>query len=180
MTPALPFGRHKDVPITDVPAAYLAWLIRTVRLSSGLRRAVAAELSRRGLDVPPPPPPPEPGRCWRCGGTDCVYRWAEDRLGRRQLRRECERCGQFRGFAAQVEPFTTEADAAASATAVLDVLMECEDLGLELRSDGAVAEFAGTDWHRAPPELRDRLRQCRRQLGRLLGDTRGVEEQGGE
>jgi len=171
-THALPFGKHKGQALPTVPAEYLTWAIRTVRLSSGLQRAVAAELARRGVDAPRPPPPPDPGPCWRCGGLQYRCRWTEDRLGRRQVRRECANCGTWRGFAPRRAPFTDEADAAASDSAALDVLTQCEDLGLELRSDGRAADFAGADWLRAPPELSARLRECRGQLGRLLGDTR--------
>jgi hypothetical protein len=48
-THVLPFGRHRGEPLSSVPTDYLAWLARTVPLSSGLRGAVAAELQRRGV-----------------------------------------------------------------------------------------------------------------------------------
>jgi hypothetical protein len=35
------------------------------------------------------------------------------------------------------------------------VLTACEELGLELRSDGMAAEFAGTDWQRMADRLDD-------------------------
>ena len=37
----LPFGKHKGVPLPDVPLSYLQWLLREVKLSYGLRAAVA-------------------------------------------------------------------------------------------------------------------------------------------
>jgi hypothetical protein len=53
----LPFGRHKNQPLSEVPESYLRWCIETCKLSSGLRSAVAAELTSRGIEVPPAPPP---------------------------------------------------------------------------------------------------------------------------
>jgi hypothetical protein len=50
----LPFGKHKGRPLAEVPASYLSWLLAEVKLSSGLRCAVAAELTRRGPYSPPP------------------------------------------------------------------------------------------------------------------------------
>ena len=53
----LPFGRHQNKPLAEVPADYLGWLLREAKLSSGLRSAVAGELERRGLVAPPQPEP---------------------------------------------------------------------------------------------------------------------------
>jgi hypothetical protein len=129
---------------------------------------VAAELARRGLAAPDPPPPP----CPRCGSKGRDYHWYQDRLGRRQIRRTCGRCGKPLGFAPQAEPFVGLADAAACPTAVLDVLAQCEESGIRLRSDGEVADFATrADYLRAGPALRNKLAQCRSLLGRLLGKT---------
>ena len=55
-------------------------------------RAVVAELQSRGVPVPPPPAPQAPPTCDRCRSGDVRYSWAQDRLGRRQIRRECARC----------------------------------------------------------------------------------------
>jgi hypothetical protein len=44
------FGRHKGKPLNEVPSDYLAWALRTVRLSSGVR-AAREELLRLGVRV---------------------------------------------------------------------------------------------------------------------------------
>jgi hypothetical protein len=44
---SLPFGRHKGEPLGQVPSHYLAWFLRECKPSTGLRAAVAAELTRR-------------------------------------------------------------------------------------------------------------------------------------
>ncbi len=118
--------------------------------------------SKPSLSAPPRP-------CQQCGGTTARHTWQQDRLGRKHIRRECARCGTWLGFAPRVAPFTTEADAQASPTALLDALMQLEDLGLELRSDGATVWFAPGDWRRVPPSLYALVRQCNHQLARLLG-----------
>ncbi len=76
------------------------------------------------------------------------------------------------GFAPQVEPFTSEADAAASDTPVLDVLTRLEELGVDLLSDGDTVWFAPGDWRRVPDDVLAAARQCKHSLARLLGDTR--------
>jgi hypothetical protein len=167
----IPFGKHQGKPLAGVPGDYLAWLLREVKLSAGLRRAVVDELRRRGLTPPaPPPPPPEPD-CRRCGPDGAVrYGWYEDRLGRRRIRRECGRCGASLGFAPTVEPFVFLADGNASATPILDTLVLAAELKVGLKSDGVTVDFAtGDDGRRAPPRLRALLNQCRATLGRLLG-----------
>jgi hypothetical protein len=169
----IPFGRHKGQPLSAVPASYLSWLIATVKLSAGLRGAVADELRRRGVTPPPPPPPPLEPRCHRCGREPPhSYRWAEDRLGRRVIRRGCRRCGAWLGHAPRVEPFVSLADDQASMTSVLDTLTLADEEGVALKSDGAVCDFATMpDWRKASPRLRELLRHCRAELGRMLGVT---------
>jgi hypothetical protein len=81
---------------------------------------------------------------------------------------ECDRCGRTADYPPCVPPYTGLADAGSSKTAALDVLVACEELGLELVNDGCVVDFAPGSWHRAPAELRRRLRQCRRTLARLM------------
>src|SRR5262245_39024504 len=82
-TTTLPFGRHANKPLPEVPADYLAWLLAgQAKASNWLRRVIGEELRRRGLEAPPEgPPPPEPA-CPRCG-TDrrLSYSWHEDTLG---------------------------------------------------------------------------------------------------
>jgi Putative quorum-sensing-regulated virulence factor len=44
----MPFGKHKGVPLRDVPASYLSWLLGSdCRLGSGFRREIVADLDRR-------------------------------------------------------------------------------------------------------------------------------------
>jgi hypothetical protein len=88
----LPFGRHKDRPLTAVPAEYLAWLLREIWLSTGLRTAVAGELARRGLPVQPPAPPRPLRTCPHHPGERPVCLWMEDTLGRRRLTAQCPSC----------------------------------------------------------------------------------------
>src|SRR5262245_54334689 len=107
----LPFGKYKGAPLSAVPSGYLLWLLREVKLSSGLRSAVGAALAKRGVDVPPAPALLEPELpCLRCGGEEMAYSWSTDRTGRRQLRRTCSGCSAWCGFAPQREPFTSIAD----------------------------------------------------------------------
>jgi hypothetical protein len=48
----MPFGRHRGDPLSTIPADYLDWLWRTVRLGRGFHAAVADELYRRGAVRP--------------------------------------------------------------------------------------------------------------------------------
>jgi Putative quorum-sensing-regulated virulence factor len=171
--PALPFGKHKGSLLPDVPPSYLQWLLRECKLSSGLRTAVADELTRRGLPVPPTPPPAPSPACPRCGRVGLTYSWMQDRLCRPRIRQSCARCSKSLGFAPQVPPFTTLADAAASPTAILDVVTRCEEVGIALKSDGKMADFASReDWLKAEPDLRALVGQCRATLGQMLGKRR--------
>jgi hypothetical protein len=168
----IPFGRHKGQPLSAVPASYLSWLLATVKLSSGLCGAVADELRRRGLTPPAtPPPPPEPA-CRRCGCSRLVYQKAEDTLGRTWVRRRCADCGGNCGHAPLTPRNLALALASSSPTAVLDVLTLADQEGVDLRSDGRVADFrTHADWHRASPQLRDLLLECKATLGKLMGNT---------
>jgi hypothetical protein len=167
----LPFGKHRGKPPSAVPSDYLSWLLRTVKLSTGLRAAVRGELVSRGVALPPePPPPPEPS-CQRCGKVPLVYGWAQDRNGNRRIRRECSRCGAWLGVAPLVPEYIARADANASPAPVLDVLTRCEELGISLQSDGSRVDFAGDGWRKATPELRRTVKQCSHLLAGLLGKT---------
>ena len=165
----LPFGRHQGEPLSQVPLGYLQWLLRDCKLSSGLRRAVAEGLARRGLLAPPPRSTPTPV-CQRCGPGKIIYTWIQDRRCQRRIRRCCARCRRSLGFAPHQPTYTAMADAATSPTGVLDVLQQCEALGIDLKSDGVVARFAtDEDRLRAAPALLDLVAQSRGTLGRLLG-----------
>jgi hypothetical protein len=167
----LPFGKHKGETPAAVPTDYLAWLLANVRLSSGLRRAVTDELRARGRGVPLLELPPEPV-CPDCGlDTRIHYGWLETSNGERRIQRVCG-CGRLLGFAPHVEPFLGLAERSADPTALLDVLTECEALGVELVSDGkAVRVAAGSDRLTVP--LRQKLAQCRNTLAKLIGDEGG-------
>lgn len=161
----LPFGKHAGTELSAVPSSYLAWACRECKLSTALRTAVAAELERRGVPVPPPPPPKPAPTC--CGPIR--YLWGEASNARKFIRRECTRCRKWFGAAPLTPENVAQANAAASASPHLDVLVEAEELGIRLRSDGVTVGFrSGDDWARATPQLRDRLRQCRSSLARML------------
>jgi hypothetical protein len=162
------FGRHKGQPLPDVPSDYLSWVLREVKLSSGLRNAVADELARRGVEPPPAPPVPTP-TCWHCKGRQFRHRWHIDAIGRRRVRRECLHCRRWAGFAPNVEPFTTEADVTASPTGVLDLVTMADQWGIRLISDGRRVTFAPGEWARAPQELRDLVFQAGHAVARMAG-----------
>jgi hypothetical protein len=170
-TPILPFGKHKGQPLADVPGDYLRWALLTVKLSSGLRTAVADELTRRGVPVPDPPPPRVPP-CPRCAAGDFVVRSQEDRLGRRQLRAECARCRKWLTYLPATPTYRAAADRASSPTAALDVLTRLDDLGIDLESDGGSVWVPWPAYRRVPADLQALIRQCSYQLAKLNGDTR--------
>jgi hypothetical protein len=108
---SLPFGRHKDQPLTEVPTDYLRWAIGECKLSSGLLTALTAELVRRGVEAPPPRARPPMPRCPRCGvDAGVVFLWQEDRAGRRRIRAECRRCRHYLAFAPCISPYVEQAD----------------------------------------------------------------------
>jgi hypothetical protein len=46
------FGRHRGQALDAVPSSYLTWVLETkIKLSSGLKSAVLAELQSRGISV---------------------------------------------------------------------------------------------------------------------------------
>lgn len=171
--PTLPFGMHKGAPLADVPASYLAWLLRSCKLSSGLRQSVASELQGRGVDVPSPPAAKPVRPCHRCGSLDHRYTWQEDRRGNRRIRRSCRSCGRFCEFAPMTEPFVSEANANASPAPTLDALLLAEAEGIELASDGKTVWIAG-DRRKASEQLQNAVRQRGHLLASLLGKTQGA------
>ncbi len=168
----LPFGKHKGKELSTVPTSYLIWMLANVKLSSGFRSAVVTELQGRGAAVPDGPAPKPVRPCQRCGSLDTRHTWQEDRIGRRRIRRTCNRCNGFMEFAAEIEPFITEANANASATPTIDALVMAEAEGIELGSDGLTTWIAG-DSRLASERLKDAVRQRGHLLASLLGRTVG-------
>jgi hypothetical protein len=109
----LPFGKHKDKVLPDVPTDYLRWLLGAAKLSSGLRTAVVAELLRRGFDVPQPPPARPLRVCPHHPRAGVSCHWCEDSLGRRHIRAQCKQCGRKTDGPPLVEPYVSMADAIA-------------------------------------------------------------------
>jgi hypothetical protein len=55
--PRMPWGKHKGVPLDEIDAGYLNWIVeKATATSSGLRDDVLAELARRRRAEAPPPP----------------------------------------------------------------------------------------------------------------------------
>jgi hypothetical protein len=169
--PMLPFGRYRGVPLGAVPSEYLRWALANVKLSSGLRRDMAGELTGRGVTPPPPPPPRPLPSCPRCPLGTALAHWQEDRLGRRRIKASCFLCGRGLGFLPEVEPYIGQADANTTPTAVLDVLIELDRLGLGLISDGQTVHFHGDGWRQVPHDLKRTVDQVRHQLAKLIGKT---------
>jgi hypothetical protein len=69
------------------------------------------------------------------------------------------------------------ADAAASPTAVLDVLTRLEVLGIELESNGRRVWLRYEDYSRVSPDLRALIRSCSFQLAKRMGRTRHQHEE---
>ncbi len=105
---ALPFGKHAGKPLAEVPTDYLQWAIRECKLSSGLRAAVTAELTRRGASTPAPPP--HVPNCARCGNTLSNFIWQQDATGGRRIRVECRYCRGFIMWAPFLPEFIAQAD----------------------------------------------------------------------
>jgi hypothetical protein len=163
-THILPFGKHRGEPLSAAPTSYLVWCHRTLRLSSGLRVALATELLCRGVPVTVPPLP-QPPSC--CGSAELRYSWHQFANGERQVRRECPRCGRSLGFAPRVKPYTDYADASASPTALLDAVQLAEEEGVRLVSDGRRVRVE--PWHEASARLKALVLQQQHLLARLLG-----------
>ncbi len=166
----IPFGKYRGKPVDGVPSSYLQWVLRECKPSHGLRAAIARELTRRGAGVPAPTVPPaagQPPRCLRCPSAPALAMWQEDVRGNKRIRAECSRCRGFLCWAPQVEPFVSQANAASSPTAILDVVIEAEERGIALESDGHGIWLEGD----VPDDLRRAAYECSHRLAVLLGDT---------
>jgi hypothetical protein len=109
--------------------------------------------------------PPCPKGCaagHRCG-------WQKTRGGGRCIRAECSACGRFLAFAPQVEPHLGLANASASPTVLLDVLVAADEAGVGLWNDGAAVRIDARDYARAPRVPRARVLECGFRLARLVG-----------
>jgi hypothetical protein len=166
----LPFGCHKGKSPADTPTDYLRWLLRTCKLSSGLHAAVREELQRRGVDVSDLPVErvtKRPASCRRCGGVELRLYWQELANNTRLIRGDCRRCGKFISFQPQSAENVARADAAKSATGLLDLLTRAEDEGV------SVVSVNGRTIHvippgKASPELLAMVRQNKHLLLSML------------
>jgi hypothetical protein len=131
---------------------------------------VAAELAGRGVEVPDKPPPREVAPCREHPAAGVRYRWQEDRAGRRHIRAECASCHRFLTFPPLRPPYTTMADAAATATPILDALTGLEDAGAQLHSDGR-GVWIGAGYKNVPPKVRDAVAQAKHQLATMIGSN---------
>jgi uncharacterized protein (DUF3820 family) len=113
--PTMPFGKYQGIPLQEVPASYLDWLLRFWKLSSGLRAAVAGELNRRGLEAPAAPPPRPLRPCPEHPSAGHVLSWLEDRRGRKRVRASCKVCGRHCDTPPSRPPYSDEADRNAGA-----------------------------------------------------------------
>jgi hypothetical protein len=158
-----------------VPTDYLHWLYRNCKLSSGLRAAVRAELLSRpdGPACLPPEPASPPPECDRCHSRDVALSWQQVSNGGKRIRAECRRCGRFVKFLPETPENVAAADAAASPTALLDVLTRLEEAGVNLDHDGRRVWVRWEGGQRLPSDLRTLIHQCSHSLAQLLGDTRG-------
>jgi Putative quorum-sensing-regulated virulence factor len=165
---SLPFGKHKNQPLPEVPTNYLCWLTREAKLSAGLRAAVGDELAGRGVTPPAPPEPPadRPRPCCRCGCLEARLSWQTFRNGARQIRRTCVRCDGLLGFAAQTPANVAQADRNSSPAPLLELLTGLEEAGVEARKVGGVVQFV--PWRRMTPRLMELERQCRPLLEAML------------
>jgi hypothetical protein len=149
--------------------------LRTCKLSSGLRVAVRTELLSRPAgprDLPPEPASPPP-KCDRCHSRDIALSWQQLANGAKRIRAECRHCHGFIKFMPETPENVAAADAAASPTALLDVLTRLEEAGVNLDSDGRRVWVRWEDGQRLPSDLRTLIHQCSHSLAKLLGDTRG-------
>jgi hypothetical protein len=158
-----------------MPTDYLHWLYQNCKLSSGFRQAVRAESLTRGdgaRDLPPEQagPPPE---CDRCHSRDIALSWQQLANGAKPIRAECRHCHGFIKFMPETPENVGAANAAASPTALLDVLTRLDDYRVNLDSDGMRAWLRWEDCPRVPPDVQAMVRQYSHSRAQLLGDTHG-------
>ena len=161
----LPFGRHKDLPLSDVPSDYLDWLMRSCKLSSGLRLAIGNELRRRNLTRL---------RSHR-QGADLSMRIGQVPRGldRGPTRPEAHPSDLLLWplslLLAVGRTVAFVRNENLSPTAILDVLTRLEDLGIDLQCDGRKAWVSAEDYRKVPADLHVVIRQCSNTLARMIG-----------
>jgi hypothetical protein len=170
-THVLPFGKHKGVPLCQVPTSYLQWLAGTVRLSSGLSAAVRAELEWRNVPAPAPRPAGRSRAAARRTRRDTRRsraHWLCQRDGRKAIRGECAVCGRWVGTLPDTPENRALADAGTDRTALLTLLMSCEDLGITVRRVNGNLVFDPPG--KMTPVLWRLERQCRGTLRSCLSE----------
>jgi hypothetical protein len=156
----LPYGKHKGRPLLQVPIWYLRWVLKTWKLSSGLRAAVREAL---GLPAEPSPPPP---RCQRCRNDQLRLTWHEQAGGVRQVRADCLPCRRFVSFVPLTPENVARADAAQPLAPLLDAMLQADAEGIVLVRRGDRVELRPC--HRVSAKLCELVRQAGHQLVRHL------------
>jgi hypothetical protein len=146
----------------------LLWIVKIPRLSSGLRTAIAIELTSRGYQVEVPQYRPPQCRLHPNAELRCTFR--EDSLQRRFIRGECSICHRHVATLPNIEPYLRQAEANSSPTALLDVLISLDETGNTLASHGRTVQVDGD----LTQQQRGLLRQCGPSLARMIGRGRRV------
>ena len=63
----MPFGKHKDKELTEIPKGYLRWLRSQEWVGGWLANAAAEALSETVANKPQDPWKPTEGEPWECG-----------------------------------------------------------------------------------------------------------------
>jgi hypothetical protein len=95
----------------------------------------------------------------------------QDRLGRRIIRAECSVCRQLLDHPLVVEPYVSMANTTKNPTAALDVLIQLQEMGIELCSDGRAVWVPGEHYRLVSADLRATIRQCCHELARMIGNN---------
>jgi hypothetical protein len=150
----MPFGTYEGLPLSDIRTSFIEWCLRgNCKLSGPLRRSMEEELIRRGVQPPARPSPRPAPVCRHCGpAATNRYVWYQDRLLRMHVLAMCQGCGRGLGFVPSDPPYTAEADMQAVPTTPEGLLAQLRECGVELESDGEVAEFGPGGFAAAPPE----------------------------
>lgn len=157
----IPFGKHRNEPLTAVPTSYLRWFVETVANRPRLVEAARAELVRRGVLQAPAPQPPAPAappeRCSRCQGTDTIVYWRVIRTGEKRIGCDCRACGASIRLLPHTEENMRKAAEGTEPGGLLRLLIELEDRNIRVRRNGDSLEYAPIP---LPPSLRRLERQC--------------------